>query len=143
MITRTVLILYSTWKFITRITWLPKLTPKVLDPRSSIFSSLFGRNIVKYRSSLKEVFCKKSAHKVLLKISQNSKENTCPRVSFLIILFAYFLKIIFCFKKSLWHSCFPVWKDYVQAVLRSSFSDISSPFKLPEIIQNNKIIGLG
>ena len=108
VITSTVLILYSICKLITRITWLPKLTPKVLDPRSSIFSSLFSRNIVKHRSSLKEVFCKKSALKVLLKISQNSKENTCPRVSFLIILFAYFFLIIFYFKKSLWHSCFPV-----------------------------------
>ena len=35
------------------------------------------------RSSHPEVFCKK---KLFLKISQNSQENTCARVSFLIKL---------------------------------------------------------
>ena len=35
-----------------------------------------------------------SVKKVLLEISQNSQENTCARVSFLI--------------KRLWHRCFPV-----------------------------------
>ena len=41
-----------------------------------------------------EVVCKK---KVFLEISQNSQENNCARVSFLIKL-----------KKRLWHRCFPV-----------------------------------
>ena len=38
-----------------------------------------------------------SVKKVFLKISQNSQENTCARVSFLIKL-----------KMRLWHRCFPV-----------------------------------
>ena len=41
--------------------------------------------------------------KVFLKISQNSQENTCARISFLIKLQASTL-----LKKRLWHSCFPV-----------------------------------
>ena len=41
------------------------------------------------RSSRPEVFCKK----VLLKISQNSQENTCAKVSFLIKLQAPRVKI--------------------------------------------------
>ena len=39
-----------------------------------------------------------SVKKVFLEISQNSQENTCARVSFLITLL----------KKRLWHRCFPV-----------------------------------
>ena len=38
---------------------------------------------------------------VFLEISQNSQENTCARVSFLI-------KFSTLFKKRLWHRCFPV-----------------------------------
>ena len=38
---------------------------------------------------------------MFLKISQNSLENTCARVSFLI-------KLLALFKKRLWHKCFPV-----------------------------------
>ena len=48
-----------------------------------------------FRSSRPEVFCKKA----VLEISRNSHENTCVRVSFLILLQA---------KKRLWHRCFPV-----------------------------------
>ena len=44
-----------------------------------------------------------SVEKVFLEISQNSKENTCARVSFLIKLQARPL-----LKKRLWHRCFPV-----------------------------------
>ena len=44
------------------------------------------------------VLCKK----VFLEISQNSEENACARVSFLIKLQATLLK------KKLWHRCFPV-----------------------------------
>ena len=40
-----------------------------------------------------------SVKKVFLKISQNSRENTCARVSFLIKSYL---------KKKLWHWCFPV-----------------------------------
>ena len=50
------------------------------------------------RGSRSEVFCKK----LLLKISQNSQENTCARVSFLIKLQVLLLK------KRLWYRCFPV-----------------------------------
>ena len=46
-----------------------------------------------------------SAKKVLLKISENSREITCARVSFLIKLKN--IKLI-KLKKRLWHRCFPV-----------------------------------
>ena len=45
-----------------------------------------------------------SFQKVFLKISQNSQENKCARVSFLIIVLAASIFI----KKRLWHRCFPV-----------------------------------
>ena len=45
-----------------------------------------------------------SIRKVFLEISQNSRESTCARVSFL-INFIKFIKVI---KKRLWHICFPV-----------------------------------
>ena len=66
---------------------------------SSYFNSNHNRNKPsfraskvheKIRSSRLGVFCKK----VFLEISQNSQENTCTRVCFLI--------------KKLWHRCFPV-----------------------------------
>ena len=41
--------------------------------------------------------------RLFLKFSQNSQENTCARVSFLIKLQAWDLKEI---KKRLWHKCF-------------------------------------
>ena len=44
-----------------------------------------------------------SVKKVFLEISQNSQENTCARVSFLIKLQASGL-----LKKRFWHRCFPV-----------------------------------
>ena len=43
---------------------------------------------------------------MLLKISQNSQENTCARVSFLIKLQAETCNFIL--KKETWHRCFPV-----------------------------------
>ena len=43
--------------------------------------------------------------KLLLKILQNSKENTCDKVSFLIKLHAAPATLL---KKRLWHWCFPV-----------------------------------
>ena len=43
-----------------------------------------------------------SIKKLFLKISQNSQENTCARVSFLVKLESTLLK------KRLWHWCFPV-----------------------------------
>ena len=46
-----------------------------------------------------------SAKKVFLEISQNSQENTCARVSFLIKLQAAPATLL---KKKLWHRCFPV-----------------------------------
>ena len=67
----------------------------------------------RYRSSLPEVFYKK----VFLEISQNSKENTCARVSFLIKLQASGLYIkketlsqlpATLLKRRLWYRCFPV-----------------------------------
>ena len=46
-----------------------------------------------------------SVKKVFLEISQNSQENTCARVSFLIKLQAASATLL---KKRLWHRCFPV-----------------------------------
>ena len=46
-----------------------------------------------------------SVKKVFLEISQNSQENTCARVSFLIKLQAWPATLL---KKRLWHRCFPV-----------------------------------
>ena len=46
-----------------------------------------------------------SVEKVFLKISQNSPENTCARVSFLIKLQARPVTLL---KKRLWYRCFPV-----------------------------------
>ena len=43
-----------------------------------------------------------SVKKAFLKISQNSQENTCDRVSFLIKE-----RVSFLSKKRLWHRCFP------------------------------------
>ena len=67
------------------------------------------RKVILYRSSHQRSFLKK----VLLKISQNSQENTCARVSFLITL----LKRDFI-KKRPWNRWFPV--NFVK-FLRSPF----------------------
>ena len=56
------------------------------------------------KQHLKEAVVQRcSVKKVFLEISQNSQENTCARVSFLIKLQAATL-----LKKRLWHRCFPV-----------------------------------
>ena len=49
-----------------------------------------------------------SVKKVFLEISQNSQENTCARVSFLIKLQDSGLRTATLLKKRLWHRCFPV-----------------------------------
>ena len=49
------------------------------------------------------MFCKKG----VLKHLQNSQENTCVRVSFLIKLEAIGLRPATLFKNRLWHWCFP------------------------------------
>ena len=46
-----------------------------------------------------------SVEQVFLKISQNSQENTCPRVSFLLKLQAPPATLL---KKRIWSRCFPV-----------------------------------
>ena len=46
--------------------------------------------------------------KVFLEIWQNSQENICARVSFLIKLKASGLRPATLFKTRLWHRCFPV-----------------------------------
>ena len=56
---------------------------------------------LKFRSSDRRC----SVKKVFLEISQNSQENTCARVSFLIKLQARPSTLL---KKRLWHRCFPV-----------------------------------
>ena len=59
------------------------------------------RNMILFRSSHPEMFFKR----VLLKISQNSQENTYARVSFVINMQADAGNFI---KKETWHRCFPV-----------------------------------
>ena len=49
-----------------------------------------------------------SVKNVFLEISQNSQENACARVSFLIKLQAIGLRTATLLKKRLWLSCFPV-----------------------------------
>ena len=48
-----------------------------------------------------------SVKKVFLKNSQNSQENTCARVSFLIKLQTLGVRPATLLKKRLWHRCFP------------------------------------
>ena len=60
------------------------------------------KNISQFRSSRQRC----SINTVFLKISQNSQENTCARVSFLIKLQASQPATLL--KKRLWHRCFPV-----------------------------------
>ena len=57
-------------------------------------------------SSAEAVPQRSSVRKVFLEISQNSPENVCARVSFLIKLQG--LKPATLLKKRLWHRCFPV-----------------------------------
>ena len=70
----------------------------------------------RFTAKLKPMISKSSSHKkafaqtcsvkkVFFEISQNSQENTCARVSFLIKLQAPPATLL---KKRLWHSCFPV-----------------------------------
>ena len=49
-----------------------------------------------------------SVKKVFLEISQNSQENTCAIVSFLIKLQVSGLRSVTLLKKRLWQKCFPV-----------------------------------
>ena len=60
-----------------------------LEEKYSIKENLLGFKAVKLRSSHRGVLWKK----VLLEVSQNSQENTCARVSFLIKLQALVLQL--------------------------------------------------
>ena len=60
-----------------------------------------------------EVVMRYSVKKVFVKISQNSQENTCVKVSFLTCQSFFFNKVASprlatLFKKRIWHRCFPV-----------------------------------
>ena len=61
--------------------------------------------IEKNERSLEAVTQRCSVRKVFLEFSQNSQENTCARVSFLIKLLAWPVTLL---KKRLQQSCFPV-----------------------------------
>ena len=68
--------------------------------RSSVTSDSKKAETVVQRCSVKKVF---------VKISQNSQENTCARVSYLMKLQAVAgLRPATLLKKRLWHRCFPV-----------------------------------
>ena len=69
------------------------------------------RLFILIEAATRNVLCKK----VILVIWQNSQENTCARVSFLIKLQALVSNFI---KKSFWHRCFPI--NFVK-FLRTSF----------------------
>ena len=82
--------------------------------------------IMKARSSHQRC----SVRKMLLEISQNSQENNCARVSFLIKLCArvsFLIKLqappATLLKKRLWHRCFPV---NFPKFLRTPFSQNTS-----------------
>ena len=60
---------------------------------------------------------------MFLEISENSREKTCARVSFLITLQASGLRPETLFKKRLWHGCFPV---NCAEFLRTSFFQSAS-----------------
>ena len=64
-----------------------------------IYINKIIRELLISRSSRPEVFCKK--------VVQNSQENTCDRVSFLITLQAGAFEV-FLLKKRPWRRCFPV-----------------------------------
>ena len=64
--------------------------------------------------------------KVLLEISQNSQENTCPRVSFFNRVVG--LRPAILLNKRLWHRCFPV--NFVK-FLRTPFLQSTSGRLLP------------
>ena len=49
-----------------------------------------------------------SVKKAILEILENSQENTCARVSFLIKLQANIIRPASLLKKSIWHRCFSV-----------------------------------
>ena len=73
---------------------------------------------------------KYSVKAVFLKICQNSQENTCTRVSFLIKLQARPTTLL---KKSLWHMCFPV---NFEKFLRTTFLQNTSGQLLLELTVN-------
>ena len=58
-----------------------------------------------YNVKVEKAIRRCSVKKLFLEISQNSQENTCARVSFLIKLQAAPATLL---KKRLWHRCFPV-----------------------------------
>ena len=76
-----------------------KILPQMT--RGSSFQEEFVDFLVTFRSSHADVFHKK----VFLDILQNSQENSCARVSFLIKLQTRPATLL---KKRLWHRCFPV-----------------------------------
>ena len=78
----------------------------------SLFSLLVFVQSHMVRSSHLEVFYKK----VVLEILQNSQENTCPGVSFLLKFAGQ--RCVTLLKMGLWHRCFPM--NFVK-FLRTSF----------------------
>ena len=68
------------------------------------FHNILSLTVVFNEGILKAVVQRCSVKKVFLEISQNSQENTCTRVSFLIRL----QRPATLFKKRRWHRCFPV-----------------------------------
>ena len=70
-----------------------------------------------------------SVKKVFLEIWQNSQENTCDRVSFLIKLKVADLRLATLLKKRLWHRCFPV--NF--AISKNTFSYRTPPMAASDI----------
>ena len=79
----------------------------------------------------KEVARRCSLKKVLLEISQNSQENYCARVSFLIKFQAWSL----IKKMRLWHRFFPV--DFVK-LLRTLSNEKNTSYKTPTVVTSGK-----
>ena len=72
-----------------------------------MFIRVLARPLPTYIST-EAVVWRCSVKNVFLKISQNSLENTCARVSFLIKLYASEAWGLHLYKKRDWHRCFPV-----------------------------------
>ena len=74
-------------------------------------------SVLQPEAATRGVLCKK----VFLEISQNSQENSCARISFLIKLQAWLATLL---KKRLWQRCLPV--NFTE-FLRTTFSYRTPP----------------
>ena len=92
------------------------VTAKRLDEILKIFIPILTE--IKLRTYAEAVVQRYSVKKVFLEISQNSQENSCARVSFLIVVG---LRAASLLRKRLYHRCFPV--NFVKFVRTLFFTE--------------------